>query len=79
MRVPVNGDYELTAVFGDKNSKLWGSAGHKGLDFIAADKRIVAACAGTVRVVAYDAGGWGQYVTVGAADGRIHLYAHLVK
>ncbi len=75
--LPVTGDFQITAVYGQKG-KYWAN-GHKGLDFVAADKRIFATCEGVVRTVAYDAGGWGQYVSIGDSEGRRHIFCHLVK
>ncbi len=75
--LPVTGAFDITAVYGQKG-KYWAN-GHKGLDFVAADKRIFATCEGVVRTVAYDAGGWGQYVSIGDSEGRRHIFCHLVK
>ena len=75
--LPVTGAFNITAVYGQKG-KYWAN-GHKGLDFVAADKRIFATCEGVVRTVAYDAGGWGQYVSIGDSEGRRHIFCHLVK
>lgn len=75
--LPVTGNFSITAVYGQKGS-YWKN-GHKGIDFVADDHRIFATCDGTVRKVAYDAGGWGQYVSIGDAEGRRHIFCHLVK
>lgn len=77
--LPLKGAATITAAFGEKGT-YW-KDGHKGIDLVCSDgsREVCSACDGVVRVVAYDAGGWGQYVTVGDASGLIHLYAHLVK
>lgn len=76
--LPLNGEIEITAAFGEVNAKLW-TGGHKGIDMISADKTVYSPCDGVVRVVAYDAAGWGQYVSIGDAAGRRHLLCHMVK
>lgn len=76
-RLPVTGAFSVTAVYGQKGS-YW-KDGHQGIDFAADDRRIFATCDGTVRLVAYDAAGWGQYVSIGDAEGRRHIFCHLVK
>lgn len=73
--LPITEKYTVTAVFG-QTGEYWATA-HKGIDFVSDNKKVVAAAAGTVRVVAYDSAGWGNYVTVGDADGYIHVYCHL--
>lgn len=73
--LPITGAFQITAVYGQKG-KYWAN-GHKGIDFVADDKRIFATCNGTVRTVAYDPGGWGHYVSIGDAEGRRHIFCHL--
>lgn len=75
--LPVTGAFDITAVYGQKGT-YWKN-GHKGIDFVAKDKRIFATCDGVVRTVAYDANGWGQYVSIGDKDGRRHIFCHLEK
>ena len=75
--LPITGSFSVTATYG-QTGPYWKN-GHKGIDFTAADRRIFATCNGTVRVVAFDEGGWGQYVTIGDAEGRIHILCHMVK
>ena len=75
--LPVTGPFGITAVYGQKG-KYWAN-GHKGIDFVAEDKRIFATCDGVVRTVSYDANGWGQYVSIGDDEGRRHIFCHLVK
>ncbi len=73
--LPITNNYTITAVFG-QTGQYWATA-HKGIDFVSDDKKVVAATKGTVRVVAFDATGWGNYVTVGDKNGYIHIYCHL--
>ncbi len=75
--LPVKGNYTITAVFGQSGA-YWAN-GHKGIDFVADDKTVYSVGEGTVRVVAYDADGWGNYISVGDEDGRRHLYCHLER
>ena len=75
--LPVTGAFSVTAVYGQKGS-LWRD-GHKGIDFAADDRRVYATCNGTVRLVAFDEGGWGQYISIGDDKGRRHVFCHLVK
>jgi murein DD-endopeptidase MepM/ murein hydrolase activator NlpD len=54
--------------------------GHKGVDLAAASgTSILAANAGTVITVAYNAGGYGNYVVIDHGGGRATLYAHMSK
>ncbi len=75
--LPVTGNFTITAIYGQKG-KYWAN-GHKGIDFVSSDKRIFATCDGVVRTVAYDANGWGQYVSIGDDQGRRHIFCHLIK
>ncbi len=75
--LPVTGPFSITATYGQQGS-YW-SAGHKGIDFVAEDRRVFCTCYGVVRLVAYDEGGWGQYISVGDADGQRHLFCHLAR
>ena len=75
--LPITGAFSITAVYGQKGS-YWAN-GHKGIDIVSDDKRIFATCQGTVRTVAYDPSGWGQYVSIGDAEGRRHIFCHLVR
>ncbi len=76
-RLPVTGSFSVTAVYGQQGT-YW-KDGHQGIDFAADDRRVFATCEGRVRLVAYDAAGWGQYVSIGDAEGRRHIFCHLVK
>lgn len=75
--LPITGTFTITAIYGQQGS-YWKN-GHRGIDFVADDHRIFATCDGTVRKVAYDAGGWGQYVSIGDSAGRRHIFCHLEK
>ena len=75
--LPIIGKFKITAVFG-QSGKYWAN-GHKGIDIVSDDKNIYSTCDGTVRVVAFDENGWGQYVSIGDANGRRHIFCHLAK
>ncbi len=75
--LPIEGEFNITATYGQKGP-YWAD-GHKGIDFTAKNKTIYATCDGTVRVVAYDEIGWGQYVSIGDANGNRHIFCHLAK
>ena len=75
--LPVTGDFSVTAVYGQAGP-YWAN-GHKGIDIVSSDKRIFSTCNGTVRVVAFDAGGWGQYISIQGDEGYRHIFCHLVK
>lgn len=75
--LPITGSFKITAIYGQKGP-YWKN-GHQGIDFVSDNKNIYATCDGTVRVVAYDEAGWGQYVSIGDKDGRRHIFCHLVE
>ena len=75
--LPITGPFRVTAVFGQQGS-YWAS-GHKGIDLVAEDHRIYATCNGTVKTIAFDEDGWGQYIVVADEQGRNHYFCHLVK
>ena len=77
MKLPIRGKFRITATFGQKGS-YWAN-GHKGIDFVSDDGLVYAPTDSTVRVIAYDADGWGQYVSLGDAEGRRHLLCHMVR
>lgn len=60
--LPVNGKFNITAIFGQQGS-YWEN-GHKGIDLTAADKKIYSVCDGEVMVVGFDKNGWGRYVSI---------------
>ena len=77
--LPVNGSFNVTAVFGQKGS-LWAN-GHKGIDITASNKTLYSVCDGVVTVVGWDKDGWGRYVSV-KPDGfeRIRfILCHMVE
>lgn len=77
--LPVNGDFNITATFG-QTGKYW-STYHKGIDITASQKDIYSVCDGEVTVVGWDENGWGRYVSVrpkGLDRIRI-IVCHLVK
>lgn len=75
--LPVTGRFYVTATYGQEG-KYWVN-GHKGIDLVPDNPSIYCSCDGIVRKVAYDASGWGQYVSVGDDQGRRHIFCHLVK
>lgn len=75
--LPITGTFNITATYGQQG-KYWAN-GHKGLDITCANRSIYSTCDGTVRVVGYDTNGWGQYVSIGDAEGRRHIFCHLEK
>lgn len=77
--LPVNGDFNITAIFG-QTGKYW-STYHKGIDITAAQKDIYSVCDGEVTVVGWDENGWGRYVSVKPKGfDRIRIIVcHLVK
>lgn len=74
--LPLNGEITVTAGFGEVNAKYW-SDGHKGVDMVSADKTVYSPCDGVVKVIEYDAKGWGRYVSIADAQNRRHLLCHL--
>lgn len=76
-KLPVTGPFSITATYGQTGS-YW-KKGHQGIDFTAPDHNIYATCNGTVRLIAFDEGGWGQYVSIGDDSGRRHIFCHMVK
>lgn len=75
--LPISGTFNITATYGQQG-KYWAN-GHQGIDITCSNKKIYATCDGIVRVVAYDANGWGQYVSVGDTNGNRHIFCHLEK
>jgi len=74
---------EVTYPYGVKNSRFV-KGYHTGIDMVSSDTAVYAAAAGTVLEARYapgkgaDPAGWGNYVIVRTADGRLDLiYAHL--
>ncbi len=75
--LPVSGSFYVTATYGQQGS-FW-AEDHQGIDLVGENRNVYATCDGVVRVVAYDAEGWGQYVSVGEENGRRHIFCHLVQ
>ncbi len=75
--LPIKSKFQVTAVFG-QTGKYWAD-GHKGIDIVSSDKNVRSVCDGTVRVIACDKNGWGNYITIGDAHGNIHVYCHLAQ
>lgn len=75
--LPITGAFTVTATYGQTG--IYWKDGHKGVDFVADNRSIYAPCDGTVRVVAYDSSGWGQYVSIGDGEGRRHILCHMVR
>lgn len=73
--LPITGKFSITATYGQSGS-YWKS-GHKGIDFVSEHKEVYATCDGTVKVIAYDEGGWGWYISIHDSDGRRHIFCHL--
>lgn len=79
--VPVNGP--ITQLFGENPDmyKQWGFPGHNGVDYgIPNGTPVQAAAAGTVAAVAFENGGFGNYVKLSHQDGNTvyyTYYAHL--
>ncbi|HXF83797.1 MAG TPA: peptidoglycan DD-metalloendopeptidase family protein [Anaerolineales bacterium] len=81
--VPVNGP--ITQLFGENPQfyKKWGFPGHNGIDYgIPNGTPIRAAADGTVAAVAFENGGYGNYVKLSHQDGTktyYTYYAHLAN
>ena len=81
--VPVNGP--ITQLFGEnpQRYKQWGFPGHNGVDYgIPNGTPVGAAVAGTVAAVAFENGGYGNYVKLSHMDGSkpyFTYYAHLAS
>ena len=73
--LPVVDEFQITATYGQKGS-YWAN-GHKGIDFVAENKNIYCTCDGVVRVISYDANGWGNYISIGDENGNRHIFCHL--
>ena len=81
--VPVNGP--ITQLFGENPDfyKKWGYAGHNGIDYgIPNGTPVNAAAAGTVAMVSFENGGYGNFVKLSHTDGSkpyFTYYAHLAS
>lgn len=77
--LPLNNIFGITAHYKQINTKYW-KTHHKGMDFVGSSN-VYSVCNGTVKVIGWDADGWGRYVTVeptGYPDIRF-IFAHLEK
>jgi len=76
--LPVSGDFTVTAGYREVNKNLW-STYHKGIDFVSGNLDVYSVCTGVVRVVNYDSGGWGWYVSIGDTEFTHchHVFCHL--
>jgi hypothetical protein len=80
---PVNGS--ITQLFGEDPEfyKRFGFPGHNGIDYaISSGSSVAAAAGGTVAMVAFENGGYGNYVKISHVDGskKYHTYyAHLAS
>jgi hypothetical protein len=83
LTVPVNGP--ITQLFGENPQiyKKWGFPGHNGIDYgIPNGTPVAAAVGGTVAMVGFENGGYGNYVKLSHADGSktfFTYYAHLAS
>ena len=75
--LPVSGIFTVTATYG-QTGKYWVN-GHRGIDITCGKREVYATCDGVVRVVSYDSGGWGYYISVGDGSGQRHIFCHLEK
>ncbi len=81
--VPVNGP--ITQLFGENPDiyKKWGFPGHNGIDYgIPNGTPVNSAVAGTVSLVGFENGGYGNYVKLSHVDGSktyYTYYAHLAS
>lgn len=81
LSLPVNGP--VTQLFGENPDfyKKWGFPGHNGIDYgIPNGTPVLAAASGTVAMVGFENGGYGNFVKLSHADGSktYHTYyAHL--
>jgi hypothetical protein len=83
LALPVNGP--ITQLFGENPQiyKKWGFPGHNGIDYgIPNGTPIAAAAGGTVAMVGFENGGYGNYVKLSHSDGGksyFTYYAHLAS
>jgi Peptidase family M23 len=83
LALPVNGP--ITQLFGENPDvyKKWGFPGHNGIDYgIPNGTPITAAAGGTVNLVGFENGGYGNYIKLSHVDGSktyFTYYAHLAS
>ena len=76
--LPFTGNFRVTCEYNRKGN-LWSSGYHKGIDLVCNNTNIYCTCDGVVKTVAFDKGGWGQYVRVEENTTKnIHIFCHLV-
>jgi murein DD-endopeptidase MepM/ murein hydrolase activator NlpD len=76
LRVPIVGNYELTAKF-NQSGGLWTSGKHTGQDFAAPAGRTVVAAASGMVTFAGSSGKYGNRVEITHANGMVTTYSHL--
>ena len=75
LRLPFNGNYPITQLFGER---ITDPKGHTGIDYaLPLGTPVLAAADGRVTTVGYDAKGYGNYVLITHGDGSQTLYGHL--
>ena len=83
LALPVNGP--ITQLFGENPQiyKKWGFPGHNGIDYgVPNGTPIMAAVGGTVNMVGFENGGYGNYIKLSHVDGSktfFTYYAHLAS
>lgn len=83
LALPVNGP--ITQLFGENPDiyRKWGFPGHNGIDYgIPNGTPIMAAVGGTVNLVGFENGGYGNYIKLSHVDGSktyFTYYAHLAS
>jgi len=74
---PVNGP--ITQLFGENPDvyRKWGFPGHNGIDYgVPNGTPVKAAAAGVVAAVAFENGGFGNYVKLSHKDGSVEYYTY---
>ena len=80
MRLPFNGDFRITKLYGDPPppGMTYSAGKHPGIDLVSlVDKIVRCVNNGTVYKAGYDYDGWGKYVVVKQDDGYYAIYCHL--
>jgi len=69
----------ITQYFGENPEiySRWGYPGHNGVDFGVVDGPVKCAADGSIELVGFEDGGYGNYVRVRHAGGYLTYYAHL--
>ncbi len=82
MYLPYRGAFRLSKLYGTAPpaGMHYASGRHAGLDLVGTESReILAVQAGEVVRAAYDADGWGNYVSIRQTDGLWAIYCHLAE